>query len=45
MKRVLALAIGLALASIVVADEAAVRRMVQTKLGASGRIEIGRAHV
>ena len=39
MKRVLALAIGLALASIVVADEAAVRRMVQTKLGASGRIE------
>lgn len=39
MKRVLALTTALALASTVLADEAAVRRMVQSKLGAGGRIE------
>jgi len=39
MKRVLALSIGWALASAVVADEAAIRRMMQSKLGAGGRIE------
>ena len=39
MKSALVLAIGLAGASVVLADEAAVRRMVQSKLGAGGRIE------
>lgn len=39
MRGILALAIGLAAASTALADEAAVRRMVQSKLGAGGRIE------
>jgi len=39
MKRILAIVIGWALASTVLGDEAAVRRMVQAKLGAGGRIE------
>lgn len=39
MKRGFAIAIALALASAAVADEAAVRRMIQSKLGAGGRIE------
>jgi thiol:disulfide interchange protein DsbC len=39
MNRIFALAIGLMLAWSAAADEAAVRRMVQSKLGAGGRIE------
>ena len=39
MKRALAFAIALALASSALADEAAVRRMMQSKVGAGGRIE------
>lgn len=39
MKRVFAVAVFLALGSAAVADEAAVRRLVQSKLGAAGRIE------
>ena len=39
MKRAIATVIVLALASPAVADEAAVRRMMQAKLGAQGRIE------
>jgi thiol:disulfide interchange protein DsbC len=39
MKGILALAIGLGAAATALADEAAVRRMVQSNLGAGGRIE------
>ena len=39
MKRAIATVIALALAAPAVADEAAVRRMMQSKLGAEGRIE------